>query len=111
MSKLIESDEILNYCERLIECERKQGTDIMNYGQERVNQTEAIMQHIKYNSPSIDAVPRAKIQEAITQIELHLRSVKLALKCLKEGDAMITTMEAAKKTLEECLDIIHENCG
>lgn len=111
MGKLIESDEILNYCKRLIECERKQGTDIMNYGQERVNQTEVIMQHIKYNSPAIDAVPRAKILESIAQIELYLRSFNIALKCLKEGDTMITTMEAAKITLEECLDIIHENCG
>jgi hypothetical protein len=34
---------VIDYCNRLIDVEKKQGTDIMNYGQERVNQTEAIL--------------------------------------------------------------------
>jgi len=40
--------DMRKYCESLIEVEKKQGTDEMNYGQERVHQTEAILQHLDY---------------------------------------------------------------
>lgn len=55
--RLIDADEVLAYCNRLIEVEKKQKTDKMNYGQERVFQTEVIMQHIQTISPTIDARP------------------------------------------------------
>lgn len=44
---LIDRGLVRDYCQRLIDVERKQGTDVMNYGQERVNQTEAIMAHVE----------------------------------------------------------------
>ena len=40
--------DMRQYCESLIEVEKKQGTDEMNYGQERVHQTEAILHHLDY---------------------------------------------------------------
>lgn len=44
---LIERNLVLYYCQRLIDVEYAQGTDKMNYGLERVNQTKAIMFHVE----------------------------------------------------------------
>ena len=44
----IDRDALIDYCLKLIDVERKQGSDVMNYGQERVNQTEAIIDYIEH---------------------------------------------------------------
>ena len=44
----IDRDALIEYCLNLIDVERKQGSDVMNYGQERVNQTEAIINYIEH---------------------------------------------------------------
>ncbi len=44
----IDRNVLIDYCLKLIDVERKQGSDVMNYGQERVNQTEAIIDYIEY---------------------------------------------------------------
>ena len=51
MSDLIDRDEVIEYCLKLIDVERKQGTDVMNYGQERINQTDTIIAFVE-NLPS-----------------------------------------------------------
>lgn len=51
MSDLIERDKVIEYCLKLIDVERKQGSDVMNYGQERINQTDAIIAFVE-NLPS-----------------------------------------------------------
>jgi hypothetical protein len=37
----------IDYCRQLINVEHQQGSDEMNYGQERVNQTETILHHLE----------------------------------------------------------------
>jgi len=60
MSDLIERDKVIEYCLKLIDVERKQGTDVMNYGQERINQTDAIIAFVE-NLPS--ARPKGMTKE------------------------------------------------
>lgn len=50
----IDRDALIDYCLKLIDVERKQGSDVMNYGQERVNQTEAIIDYIEH-MPHVNA--------------------------------------------------------
>lgn len=50
----IDRDALIDYCLKLIDVERKQGSDVMNYGQERVNQTEAIIDYIE-DMPHVNA--------------------------------------------------------
>ena len=38
----------IDYCYQLINVEHEQGSDEMNYGQERVNQTETILHHLEF---------------------------------------------------------------
>ena len=38
----------IDYCYQLINVEHQQGSDEMNYGQERVNQTETILHHLEF---------------------------------------------------------------
>lgn len=52
MAEYIDKQIILDKCQRLIDVERKQGSDVMNYGRERVNQTEVIMEYIEYMTPA-----------------------------------------------------------
>ena len=53
MNDLIERDKVIEYCLKLIDVERKQGSDVMNYGQERINQTDTIIAFVE-NLPSAD---------------------------------------------------------
>lgn len=57
MAEYIDKQIILDKCQRLIDVERKQGSDVMNYGRERVNQTEVIMEYIEYMAPTADVAP------------------------------------------------------
>ena len=68
MAEYIDKQIILDKCQRLIDVERKQGSDVMNYGRERVNQTEVIMEYIEYMTPTADVVERSKIDKAIEEI-------------------------------------------
>lgn len=56
MKEYIDKQIILDKCQRLIDVERKQGSDVMNYGRERVNQTEVIMEYIEYMTPAADVI-------------------------------------------------------
>ena len=69
MAEYIDKQIILDKCQRLIDVERKQGSDVMNYGRERVNQTEVIMEYIEYMTPTADVVEREKIDKAIEEID------------------------------------------
>ena len=69
MAEYIDKQIILDKCQRLIDVERKQGSDVMNYGRERVNQTEVIMEYIEYMTPTADVIERSKIDKAIEEID------------------------------------------
>lgn len=69
MAEYIDKQIILDKCQRLIDVERKQGSDVMNYGRERVNQTEVIMEYIEYMTPTTDVIERSKIDKAIDEID------------------------------------------
>lgn len=62
MAEYIDKQIILDKCQRLIDVERKQGSDVMNYGRERVNQTEVIMEYIEYMTPTTDVVERSTME-------------------------------------------------
>ena len=62
MSDLIERDKVIEYCLKLIDAERKQGSDVMNYGQERINQTDTIIAFVE-NLPSADAVSLEEFEQ------------------------------------------------
>lgn len=69
MAEYIDKQIILDKCQRLIDVERKQGSDVMNYGRERVNQTEVIMEYIEYMTPTANVVEREKIDKAIEEMK------------------------------------------
>ena len=46
--ELISRQAAIDYCHQLINVEHQQGSDEMNYGQERVNQTETILHHLEF---------------------------------------------------------------
>lgn len=46
-SDCISRQEAIDYCCQLINVEHQQGSDEMNYGHERVNQTETILHHLE----------------------------------------------------------------
>ena len=48
MSDTISRQAAIDYCYQLINVEHEQGSDEMNYGQERVNQTETILHHLEF---------------------------------------------------------------
>lgn len=48
MKDLIERQAAIDYCYQLINVEHEQGSDEMNYGRERVNQTETILHHLEF---------------------------------------------------------------
>lgn len=55
----INRQDAIDYCYQLINVEHQQGSDEMNYGQERVNQTETILHHLELMSsaqPDLDDV-------------------------------------------------------
>ena len=47
MNDLISRQAAIDYCYQLINVEHQQGSDEMNYGQERVAQTETILHHLE----------------------------------------------------------------
>lgn len=47
VNDLISRQAAIDYCYQLINVEYEQGSDEMNYGQERVNQTETILHHLE----------------------------------------------------------------
>ena len=55
MSDYINRDTLIDYLLKLIDVERKQGSDVINYGQERINQTDAILAYVE-NMPHADVV-------------------------------------------------------
>ena len=50
----ISRQQVIDYCEALMNAERLQQTDDWGYGRERYNQTECIMHHIE-NMPSVQS--------------------------------------------------------
>ena len=60
MSDLIERQEAIDYCYQLINVEHQQGSDEMNYGYERVNQTETILHHLENMPPAQPERKRGK---------------------------------------------------
>ena len=79
---LISRQAVIDMLNRLIEVERKQGTDVMNYGRERVNAYESILDEIEsdYLFPSIPSAEKTDSfipQEDVAGI---LNTVESALK-------------------------------
>lgn len=95
MAEYIDKQIILDKCQRLIDVERKQGSDVMNYGRERVNQTEVIMEYIEYMTPA-NVIERSKIDKAIEEMD------------------SIDLNEYADNTYQlvnECIEILKRNIG
>ena len=66
----------IDYCYQLINVEHQQGSDEMNYGQERVNQTEAILHHLEFMpsaqpEPCDDAVSRDSVKFLLCKETCH----------------------------------------
>ena len=75
MSDLIDRDKVIEYCLKLIDVERKQGSDVMNYGQERINQTDAIIAFVE-NLPSAESSwtsVLAELHEQFSNLEKEIR--------------------------------------
>ena len=55
----------IDYCYQLINVEHQQGNDEMNYGYERVNQTETILHHLEIMPPAQPELPEfaQKVEE------------------------------------------------
>ena len=73
---LISRKEAIDYCYQLINVEHQQGSDEMNYGQERVNQTEAILHHLEFMpsaqpEPCDDAVSRDSVKFLLCKETCH----------------------------------------
>lgn len=60
----ISRQEAIDYCYQLINVEHQQGSDEMNYGQERVNQTETILHHLEF-MPSAQPEQRLSCKNCI----------------------------------------------
>ena len=50
----------IDYCYQLINVEYEQGSDEMNYGRERVSQTETILHHLELMPPAQPQIVRCK---------------------------------------------------
>jgi len=57
---LISRQAAIDYCYQLINVEHQQGSDEMNYGQERVNQTETILHHLEFMPSAQPEIIRCK---------------------------------------------------
>ena len=57
---LISRQAAIDYCYQLINVEHQQGSDEMNYGQERVNQTETILHHLELMPSAQPEIVRCK---------------------------------------------------
>ena len=69
MSDLIDRQAAINYCYQLINVEHEQGSDEMNYDQERVNQTETILHHLEFMpSAQPDSNELSKTQKKLDTI-------------------------------------------
>ena len=64
MDDLISRQAAIDYCYQLINVEHQQGSDEMNYGQERVNQTETILHHLEL-MPSAQPEPLTDKEQRI----------------------------------------------
>ena len=60
MDDLISRQDAIDYCYQLINVEHEQGSDEMNYGQERVNQTETILHHLEFMPSAEPEIIRCK---------------------------------------------------
>ena len=72
MNDLISRQAAIDYCYQLINVEHQQGSDEMNYGQERVDQTETILHHLEFMpsahpEPCEDAVSKKAVIDAIDE--------------------------------------------
>ena len=58
----------IDYCYQLINVEHQQGSDEMNYGQERVNQTETILHHLEL-MPSVQPFYNITLTDVLKYID------------------------------------------
>lgn len=72
-SDAISRQGAIDYCYQLINVEHLQGSDEMNYGQERVNQTETILHHLEF-MPSVQ--PERLTDDDFETIRIHLSALK-----------------------------------
>lgn len=101
MAEYIDKQMILDRCQRLIDVERKQGSDVMNYGRERVNQTEVIMEYIEYMTPTADVIERSKIDNALADMQSMLDQERL-------NDNVISDVGQG---IEIAMGLLKENIG
>ena len=71
MMELIDRQLVIDKCKRLIEVEQKQGTDVMNYGRERVNSYDCILEFVEsdYLVPTVKAISLDKVKQAREEID------------------------------------------
>ena len=84
VNDLISRQAAIDYCYQLINVEYEQGSDEMNYGQERVNQTETILHHL-------EIMPSAQPETHDKRMETHscdLIDRQAAIDALKEHRAL-----------------------
>ena len=74
MNDVISRQAAIDYCYQLINVEHQQGSDEMNYGQERVNQTETILHHLEF-MPS--AQPERKTGRWISEQDMADKLTRL----------------------------------
>ena len=75
---LISRQAVIDMLNKLIEVEQKQGTDVMNYGRERVNAYESILDEIEsdYLFPSMPSAEKTAKWRIVGKTTLHYECSK-----------------------------------
>jgi hypothetical protein len=85
---LISRKAAIDYCYQLINVEHQQGSDEMNYGQERVNQTEAILHHLEF-MPSAQPEPQwIPVSERLPESKPEDLEYPTVIACCEDGEVM-----------------------
>ena len=99
MNDLISRQAAIDYCYQLINVEHQQGSDEMNYGQERVNQTETILNHLELMpsaqpEPCEDTVSRQRLLSDLKELVAAWNKYPVMAEQIKGVEAAIGYVEA-----------------
>ena len=102
MDDLISRQAAIDYCYQLINVEHQQGSDEMNYGQERVNQTETILHHLEM-MPSAQPEQPPEIQDILNYLDTVLHPIVSPehWDVYAELHDMISTLPSAEPKLDK----------
>jgi len=104
---LISRQAAINYCHKLINVEHQQGSDEMNYGHERVNQTETILHHLELMPSAQPTYTDAEIQK---MQDLEQAQIEKAYQLGRE-DAQPPWIPCSKKLPDESDAYLVTNCN